>query len=115
MKLKSYGRNEDGTYLDAQDAKLPAHVVIVYESVVSFVGVSVSVHSGFAPVARETPVMTPKFETAMLARYLVAVVEHPEAVVSAGKLAECVETYSDTDVLHAAIAASTSDIFDRIT
>jgi hypothetical protein len=58
--------------------------VIVYESVVSLVGVSVSVHSGFAPVACEVPVMTPAFDTAMLARYFVAVVEHPDAAVSAG-------------------------------
>lgn len=115
VKRLAYGRNEDGTYFDAQAEKPPAQVVIVYESVVSFVGVSVNVHSGLAPVPWETPVMTPVLATEILAMYLVAVVEHPDAAVSAGKLAECVDTYSDTDVLHAAIAASVSDIFDRMT
>jgi hypothetical protein len=82
--------------------------------VLDIVGVSDSVHSGLAPVFADLPVMTPE-ATSMLAIYCVDVVEQPAAVTSGGRLAACVDTYSDTDVLHAAIAASVSDIFDRIT
>ena len=39
----------------------------------------------------------------------------PAVLASAGFVPACVDKYSETDVLQAAIAASASDIFDRIT
>jgi hypothetical protein len=47
-----------------------------------------------------------------LATYCDAFVEQPAVSASAGITVPCVETYSETDVLHAANAATPSDIFD---
>ena len=55
--------------------------------------------------------MTP-LATVSDARYCDGVVEQPDAVVSVGTL-PLVAAYSATDVLHAAMAAIVSDIFDR--
>ena len=114
MNRCGYGRKADGTYFDAHAPKLPRHVAIVALSVVEAVGVKTSEHSGFAPVPAETPVITP-FATAKLATYCVGAVEQPAAAASVGIVPACTDVYSATDVLHAAIAASVSDIFDLIT
>jgi hypothetical protein len=93
---------------------VPVHVATVKLSVVDRVGVRVSEHSaGLAPVAEDVAVITP-VATVRPDMYWVAVVEQPAAVSSAGMTA-FVDKDSDTDVLHAAIAASVSDIFERIT
>jgi hypothetical protein len=63
----------------------------------------------FCDVATITPLVTVK-----LAMYCVALVLQPAADSSAG-MTLFVERYSDTDVLHAAMAASASDIFERTT
>ena len=66
------------------------------------------------PVFVAAAVITPAAETDMLCRYCVAVVEQPAAETFAGHAA-FVDAYSWTEVLHAASAATASDIFDRTT
>ena len=76
-------------------------------------GFSVRVHSGDAPVFCDVAVIMPLLAS-MAATYFVTVVEQPAAVVSTG-YAVCEDEYSATEVLHAAMAAMASDIFERIT
>jgi len=47
--------------------------------------------------------------------YCVPTTEQPASVLVLGSVFACVDTYSATDVLHAATAASASDSFDRTT
>lgn len=91
----------------------PAHDVI---SAPFCVGVRTSVHSvGDAPVFWLIAVITPVATVVPPETYCVVVVEQPAEVSSAGSVPPWVDVYSATDVLHAAMAASASDIFERIT
>jgi hypothetical protein len=77
-------------------------------------GESDRTQSGLAPVFCVVAAITPDV-TLMLAMYCVELVLQPASLVAAGRLPACVDVYSATDVLHAAIAASASDIFERTT
>ncbi len=68
----------------------------------------------FEPVFAVVTTITPFALTANPETYWVASVEQPAVSASAGH-AVLVETYSLTEVLHAAEAATPSDIFERIT
>ena len=91
----------------------PVHAVISGRVVA--VGVRVNTQSPvFDPVFCVLTVITPVVLTESDATYVVASVEQPDTSVLAGQL-PLVDTYSLTDVLHAANAAVPSDIFERIT
>ena len=69
----------------------------------------------FDPVHRVVTAISPVvLLTVNDATYCVTNVEQPDASMVAGQL-PFVETYSLIDVLHAAAAATPSDIFERIT
>src|SRR6185437_1370604 len=111
-------RNADGTCFAAQlPVWLPVHRVIVAVSTPPPIeGVRTRLQGCAAPVLVVATEITPE-ATLRPDTYCVAVVEQPELFRSmpARPAVACVERNSATEVLHAAAAASPSDIFDRIT
>lgn len=111
-------RNADGVYFASQPPCVPTHCEISPWPFAYPDAFSVSVHSVvFAPVLMLSYVMLNVLSTRLEAppfTYFVVDVEHPAVLMSGGQL-ECVLTYSETEVLHAASAASASDIFERTT
>src|SRR4051812_16910267 len=113
MLLAADQRKFDGTYFASQAECVPAHDVI--SGSVAAVGVSVRIQlptaaPSFAPVARVVTLMMPFAPMSRPATYVVAIVEQPATSAVPGQ-ATFVETYSLTDVLQAAAAATPSDIF----
>ena len=91
---------------------LPVHEV---NCGIAPLGVSVITQSsGREPVFFVVTVITPAPVTVSEATKFVASVEQPAVFASAGNTIR-VATNSEIDVLHAAIAATPSDIFDRMT
>src|ERR1700682_6468935 len=106
-KLTAY-RKFDGTYLAEQFVE-PDQPVMALK-----VPCAVRIRlQAPAPVFVVPMVITPP-ATVVVATYCVASVEQPDALVSAGN-EPLVDAYSATEVLHAAAAATPSDIFERTT
>src|SRR5262249_26859894 len=109
--LPTHYLNDDGTWFDAPPVYVPVHFVTVAPLAV---GVSRNVTCVDAPMFCVVPVITPDATETPPLTYCVDNVEQPAFDVVPGS-DPCVDRYSETDVLHAAIAASSSDTFARIT
>ena len=97
--------------MDGQVTKVGVHDVI--SNVASCTGFNVNVHSAEAPVLFDTAVISPAAPTVSDAKYCEGVVEQPAKAGVVGIVPPCADVYSATEVLHAAMAAKASDIFER--